>query len=733
VARHRETMEQTKSVSDPSSSAYDVHSPYYDVTADSSSSFYVGPPVPETKSGDEIRNEVTQQVDQEDAGHSDWLSKILDPIFKDQKIQDRYEQKIEDSKQGLADGLAIRPTDAPPTTVWSNATHEQMNAAITQNAEPATVAASSEEWVSVGNELAEHQENLANAISSSTSNWQGSGGDAAREHLANVGKWLGSTAKGATLAGHQQQIHSQALNETQKQMGANPPVAFSVQDANARLQTITDPIQYATAASQEMAVYKEQQAAREQAARVMTQFDGTVANAVTTPAFSPPPKLPGSTAASANGGGGASGQGGTTPRLEGLRTPAGGAGGAGANGLGPDGLPLSASGGAGGGGVLGPDGLPIGGGSGAGGGALGPDGLPIGGGSGAGGGALGPDGLPIGGGSGAGGSGFGGGGSIPPLDTSGGGAGGGSLGGAGGGFSGGGLGGLAASGGGGLGGSAGGGAGGGIPNIPGLDSSSGLEGGSFSGSGLPGGLGSVPGIDGSTSASGFTPPSTSGGGAGSGFNPSGLNIPSIPDSSSPRGGSPFTAGGAGGGSPFSSGGTPDGFTPGGIPTIGQGGGVNGSIGSRLGGLGPIETGGGIKGGSLGGIGGGGAGGAGSGLGGLGAGKGIGGIGGGGAGGGSSLSGSGGSGLSGGSATGGALAAEEAAAARAAAAGGGARGAAGSSGMGGMGAGAGKGGKGDDDKEYRLADYLEADDPSIFAPDEAVAPPVIGDWKNTDWK
>jgi hypothetical protein len=52
----------------------------------------------------------------------------------------------------------------------------------------------------------------------------------------------------------------------------------------------------------------------------------------------------------------------------------------------------------------------------------------------------------------------------------------------------------------------------------------------------------------------------------------------------------------------------------------------------------------------------------------------------------------------------------------------------------MGGGAGgKGGKGEDDKEYRLADYLEPEDDSLFAADEVVAPPVIGDWKNKDWK
>jgi hypothetical protein len=43
------------------------------------------------------------------------------------------------------------------------------------------------------------------------------------------------------------------------------------------------------------------------------------------------------------------------------------------------------------------------------------------------------------------------------------------------------------------------------------------------------------------------------------------------------------------------------------------------------------------------------------------------------------------------------------------------------------------GNGDEDKEHRLADYLEPEDPSIFAADEVAAPPVIGDWKNTDWK
>jgi hypothetical protein len=37
------------------------------------------------------------------------------------------------------------------------------------------------------------------------------------------------------------------------------------------------------------------------------------------------------------------------------------------------------------------------------------------------------------------------------------------------------------------------------------------------------------------------------------------------------------------------------------------------------------------------------------------------------------------------------------------------------------------GKGEEDKEHRLADYLEGE-PDLFEAGQVVAPPVIGDWK-----
>ncbi|MEV7044953.1 hypothetical protein [Amycolatopsis sp. NPDC051061] len=655
-----------ESVSDPSSPDYDKHSPLYDVTADSSSKYYVGPlKTDNTPSGDEIRNMATQQID--DEIRAGWLGPAVDPVLRDKKIQELYQQHLDNAKHGLDEGLTMRENGGAPKTLWANASHEQMNEAITQDANPATVAETSEEWVAVGNDLGTHQKTLGDAINASTSNWQGDAGDAVREHLAGVGKWLGATAQGATLAGRQQEIHSQALNETQRQMAANPPVQFDLQSTNQRLMSMTDPVQYAAAAGEAMQTYRAQTAARDHAAQILTQYDDTIGGAVATPRFPAPPKLPSATARSAT-------------------SPASGGAGTGADGSQPlmaraamD--PLSARI-PGEGTTSGPDGVNGPGGAGASGSGI-PGGGSGAGGSGAGGSGFSGSGIP-GGGSGAGGSGFSGAG-IP-----------------------------AASGGGGAGG-IGGGAGGSGFTAPNFDVPDTPGGGSFSGAGIPGS--SMPVGGDSTTSSGFSPSGIGGGGGtgGSGFTPG--SIPGIPDTSGGGGGS-IRGGGIPGFTPTGIDpitGLPTGTGPGGIPgggigggkmpTIGRGGGINGeSIASRLGGIG----GGGAGGGSLGGIGGGGSG--------------AGGVGGG-------VRGTGAGNLSGGAASGAAAEAEAAAARNAGM--GGKAGAAGSPGMGGMGAG--KGGKKEDDKEHKAADYLESDDPNFFAGEEAVAPPVIGDWKNQDWK
>ncbi|WP_208720202.1 PPE domain-containing protein, partial [Amycolatopsis circi] len=322
-----------ESVSDPSSTDYDPgNTALYNPTLDPSSKYYIGPVRPDdVASGDQLREDATAKVN---AIFNGWLLPNVQGKARDQLIQAMYQRNLEESKKHLGKDLEMRDPGAAPHTDWKNATHEQMVQTITTHADPAAVAESSEAWVSLGNELATHQKNLGDAINASTSNWKGDAGDAARVHLANVGKWLGTTAQGASLTGRQQEVHSQALNETQKAMNANPPVKFSAQDANKVLMTIKDPTAYVLAYSSAMKTFNDQQAARDQAAQIMTRYDQTVGGAVATPRFAEPPKLP--TAQ-------------MSPMLKGTpMKPGGGAGAPGGVRVGPDGRPL------------GPDGNPIG-------------------------------------------------------------------------------------------------------------------------------------------------------------------------------------------------------------------------------------------------------------------------------------------------------------------------------------------------------------------------------------
>ncbi|GAA1211029.1 hypothetical protein [Prauserella alba] len=282
--------EKTQDVSDPRSENYDPGSPHYDVTVDPSSPFYVGEITEEAESGHEFR----------DAAEA--ISDVFPfSVFGDAFTQALYQGFLTSDRAGMDEDLEIRQVGEIPRTVWDNASHEQMVEALGSHADSAAVAETSEEWVRTGNDLTLHQKAVADAISDSMGDWQGEGGDAAREHLAGVAKWLGATAQGAVLTGRQQQIHSQTLNETQKQMDANPPLAFSAAAANRRLAGIDDPTAYAAAAQQEMQSMQESEVRRGQAARIMSQFDETVGGAVDMPLFSPPPELAGPRAAAAPG------------------------------------------------------------------------------------------------------------------------------------------------------------------------------------------------------------------------------------------------------------------------------------------------------------------------------------------------------------------------------------------------------------------------------------------------
>ncbi|MEU4247104.1 PPE domain-containing protein [Amycolatopsis sp. NPDC026612] len=193
-----------------------------------------------------------------------------------------------------ADGLELRPSTGVPATVWENVSHEQMTTEISTNANPAAVAESAREWLRIGDELQLHERALTRAIEDSRSDWQGAGGDAVRRHLTAVAHWLATTARGALQTGRQQQLHAQALEEARRRMAADPPVEFSPEAANARLQGTTDPVEYARRLAEDTRTRQAQEAAHAEAVRIMTEFDRALAQSVVTPFFAAPPELPGS-------------------------------------------------------------------------------------------------------------------------------------------------------------------------------------------------------------------------------------------------------------------------------------------------------------------------------------------------------------------------------------------------------------------------------------------------------
>ncbi|MFD8494228.1 hypothetical protein [Amycolatopsis sp. NPDC059657] len=312
----------SNSVSDPASPEYNPRSPLYVVTADSSSKYYVGPVAPVTVSAEQLREQIATQMSAEGG----WLNQFLSGLVNESELDARLRAHLERDADGLAHDLPPRQHGTAPQTAWESTSHEHMDAVVKTTAEPDAVAQSAQGWTEASPELAGHQGRLASAISTSLEGWRGSGGDAARAQIAQIAQWFSTSSRGAALAGRQQDVHAQVLGETKQQMAANPPVQFSAQEANARLQTITDPVEYGRQFQADMDAYNRQKAAQEQAARYMTQFDQTLGGSSTTSVFPTPPPAAESSVGGTSGPqpGTGGGRKGSVPSGGGQRVPTGG-------------------------------------------------------------------------------------------------------------------------------------------------------------------------------------------------------------------------------------------------------------------------------------------------------------------------------------------------------------------------------------------------------------------------
>ncbi|MET0233844.1 MAG: hypothetical protein ABW224_04320 [Kibdelosporangium sp.] len=191
-----------------------------------------------------------------------------------------------------ASGAGTREAPMPVGALYENLDHPTLKAMVTENVDPDQVGTIASTWQQAGSRLTQFQDDVTGAINTSRSEWQGDAGEAARQFMADVGRWIGDAGRGAKLAGDQAAKQSEALAAAKNAMPE--PIPFDVNAANAELRQITDPVRLLSRYADHMKAYAASQAAQRRAAEVVTSYDAALADSGTMPAFAPPPAMAGS-------------------------------------------------------------------------------------------------------------------------------------------------------------------------------------------------------------------------------------------------------------------------------------------------------------------------------------------------------------------------------------------------------------------------------------------------------
>lgn len=344
---------------------------------------------------DQVRTDAEQNVDQNSDGGG-LFGQIIDAILRPGRVQDQYNQQMSQQAQALAQGVTTRPAPGIPDTNYMSYDHDSgLKPMVTDGVDPDQVGQMSDAWIEVGNGMTDFQQDFARSIASTETEWRGTAADSARQFMADTANYIGQAGQSAQLAGTQQGVHAQAVATARNSMP--DPVPFSAAEANADLQSTTNPFEYVTKYAEHMETYQASQEAHQQAAQVLTTYDSSLSGSSTMPAFAAPPQMAGEGGGGLPpaGPGGPGGGGGAAGTFSGAGIGGGGAGGAAGSGAGITGGGVGAAGsgiggigGPGGGGTTtgaganfpgGPGGIP-GGGGGPGGGQVpgGVGGLPVG-------------------------------------------------------------------------------------------------------------------------------------------------------------------------------------------------------------------------------------------------------------------------------------------------------------------------------------------------------------------
>jgi hypothetical protein len=238
----------------------------------------------------QVQQQVEADVDHEIDGKGFW-PRLFATLTRDNTVQNRVDSQMNDQASALGQGVQTRTPPAMSCSNYQACPHPDLKTMVTEQVSPETVGDMGELWINAGNQMVAFQSEVAGAISNSEADWRGTGGDAARRFMSDIGNWVGQAGQSAQLAGTQAQRYSGALSTAKNSMPE--PVDFDVDQANAELNKTTDPIAYMAKYSSFMAKYQAQQDAHLQAVQVLGIYDSNLGGASTMPAFAAPPAMSG--------------------------------------------------------------------------------------------------------------------------------------------------------------------------------------------------------------------------------------------------------------------------------------------------------------------------------------------------------------------------------------------------------------------------------------------------------
>src|ERR1044072_997637 len=217
MVHHRNTAppsEASVAASNPDSPGYDPSSPSYNPNIDYTSSSYRPTQDPtsdlyvdtkdEADTGDELATQANQQAQtQADQTYGDvpLVGNMLAVLMGRAQGQANYRRDLNTQANRLPARLDTRTPPAIPNSNYQGVDHTALKTMVNDDADPKMVGEMSQYWGNAGNQMVNFQTDMAHAINSSQTDWQGSAANSARKFMADTANWVGTAGQSAQLAG----------------------------------------------------------------------------------------------------------------------------------------------------------------------------------------------------------------------------------------------------------------------------------------------------------------------------------------------------------------------------------------------------------------------------------------------------------------------------------------------------------------------------------------------------